>query len=49
MVVWVPNELPDDELKALTTVDRLYTPTKPDWRFIIRVAGIGTPARPRPS
>ncbi|MGH3933935.1 MAG: type I-G CRISPR-associated protein Csb2, partial [Pseudonocardiaceae bacterium] len=33
LVVWVPNGLPDDELKALTSVDRLYTPVNPDWRL----------------
>jgi CRISPR-associated protein Csb2 len=48
LVVWVPNGLPDDELKALTNVDRLYTPANPDWRLIIRVAGIGTPAQAAP-
>ena len=45
LVVWVPNGLPDDELKALTSVDRLYTPVNPDWRLTIRVAGIGTSAQ----
>ncbi|MGH3914481.1 MAG: type I-G CRISPR-associated protein Csb2, partial [Pseudonocardiaceae bacterium] len=44
LVVWVPKGLPEDELKALTSVDRLYTPANPDWRLTIRVAGIGTPA-----
>ncbi len=48
LVVWVPGGLPDDELKALTDVDRLYTPAKPDWRLIIRVAGIGTAAQVAP-
>lgn len=48
LVVWVPNELPDDEMKALTTVDRLYTPANPDWRLTIRVAGIGTPGQVAP-
>ncbi|MFN2494336.1 MAG: type I-U CRISPR-associated protein Csb2 [Pseudonocardiaceae bacterium] len=48
LVAWVPNGLPDDELKALTTVDRLYTPANPDWRLTIRVAGIGTPAQAAP-
>ena len=47
-MVWVPNGLPDDELKALTNVDRLYTPANPDWRLIIRVAGIGTAAQAAP-
>lgn len=48
LVVWVPDGLPDDELKALTNVDRLYTPANPDWRIIIRVAGIGTAAQVAP-
>ncbi len=48
LVVWVPNGLLDDELKALTSVDRLYTPVNPDWRLIIRVAGIGAPAQVAP-
>ncbi|MGH4010012.1 MAG: type I-G CRISPR-associated protein Csb2 [Pseudonocardiaceae bacterium] len=48
LVVWVPNGLPDDELKALTSVDRLYTPVNPDWRLTIRVAGIGAPAQVAP-
>lgn len=48
LVVWVPNGLPDDELKALTNVDRLFTPANPDWRLIIRVAGIGTAAQAAP-
>jgi CRISPR-associated protein Csb2 len=48
LVVWVPNKLPDDELKALTRVDRLYSKVNPDWRLIVRVAGIGTPAQAAP-
>ncbi|MGH3985374.1 MAG: type I-G CRISPR-associated protein Csb2 [Pseudonocardiaceae bacterium] len=48
LVVWTPNGLPEDELKALTTVDRLYTPANPDWRLIIRVAGIGALAQVAP-
>jgi len=48
LVVWVPNELPDDELKALTSVDRLYTPANPDWRLTIRVARIAAPAQVAP-
>jgi CRISPR-associated protein Csb2 len=48
LVVWVPGELPDDELKALTDVDRLYTPVNLDWRLIVRVAGIGTPEQVAP-
>lgn len=48
LVVWVPNELPDDELKALTAVDRLYSKVNLDWRLTIRVAGIGTPVQAAP-
>ncbi|MGH3823371.1 MAG: type I-G CRISPR-associated protein Csb2 [Pseudonocardiaceae bacterium] len=48
LVVWVPNELPDDELKALTSVDRLYSKINLDWWLTIRVAGIGTPAQVAP-
>lgn len=48
LVVWVPGGLPDDELKALTGVNRLYTPANPDWRLIIRVAGVGTAAHVAP-
>lgn len=48
LVVWVPNGLPDDELKALTSVDRLYSNVNPDWRLTVRVAGIGTPAQVAP-
>ncbi|MGH3897654.1 MAG: type I-G CRISPR-associated protein Csb2 [Pseudonocardiaceae bacterium] len=48
LVVWVPNGLLDDELKALTNVDRLYTLANPNWRLVIRVAGIGTPAQVAP-
>ncbi|MGH8571073.1 MAG: type I-G CRISPR-associated protein Csb2, partial [Gammaproteobacteria bacterium] len=48
LVVWTPNGLPRDELKALTSVDRLYTPANPDWRLTLRVAGIGTPAKVTP-
>lgn len=48
LVIWVPNALPDDELKALTSVDRLYSNVNPNWRLILRVAGIGTPAQVAP-
>ncbi len=48
LVVWVPDGLSNEELKALTSVDRLYTPANPDWRLIIRVAGIGTPVQVAP-
>ncbi len=56
LVVWVPNGIPEDELKALTKLDKLYGPFNPDWKLTIRIAGIGTPAQvapelmpPRPS
>ncbi|MGH3796121.1 MAG: type I-G CRISPR-associated protein Csb2 [Pseudonocardiaceae bacterium] len=48
LVVWTPDGLPEDELKALTSVDRLYTPTNPGWRLTIRVAGLGPPAQVAP-
>lgn len=48
LVVWVPSGLPDDELKALTSVDRLYSKVNPDWRLTVRVAGIGTPGQVAP-
>jgi CRISPR-associated protein Csb2 len=48
LVVWVPSGLPEDELEALTRVDRLYTPVNPDWRLTIRVAGIGAPCHVAP-
>jgi CRISPR-associated protein Csb2 len=48
LMVWVPNELTDDELKALTGVDKLYSKISPDWLLTIRVAGIGTPAQVAP-
>jgi CRISPR-associated protein Csb2 len=48
LVVWTPNGLPEDELKALTSVVELYTPANPDWRLVIRVAGIGAPAQVAP-
>ncbi|MDQ3763511.1 MAG: type I-U CRISPR-associated protein Csb2 [Actinomycetota bacterium] len=48
LVVWAPNGLPDDELKALTSVDRLYSPVNSNWRLTLRVAGIGTPAQAAP-
>jgi CRISPR-associated protein Csb2 len=48
LVVWVPNGLPDDELKALTSVDQLYSKVNPDWRLTVRVAGIGTPGQVAP-
>lgn len=48
LVVWTPNTLPDDELTALTSVDRLFSPISPEWRLTIRVAGIGTAAQVAP-
>lgn len=41
LVVWTPHGLPDDELKALTGVTRLYSPVRQSWRLAVRVAGIG--------
>jgi CRISPR-associated protein Csb2 len=48
LVVWAPGELPDDELKALTSVNRLYSKVNTDWRLVIRVAGIGAAAQAAP-
>ncbi|HSZ30293.1 MAG TPA: type I-U CRISPR-associated protein Csb2 [Pseudonocardiaceae bacterium] len=48
LVVWVPNGMPDDELKALTSVNQLYSKVNPDWRLTVRVAGIGTPGQVAP-
>ena len=48
LMVWTTNGLPDDELKALTSVDRLYSPANPSWRLTVRVAGIATPAQVAP-
>ncbi|MGH3943228.1 MAG: type I-G CRISPR-associated protein Csb2 [Pseudonocardiaceae bacterium] len=48
LVVWVPGTLPEDELKALTSIDQLYTKINPAWRLTLRVAGIGTPAQVAP-
>ncbi|MCA1672163.1 MAG: type I-U CRISPR-associated protein Cas5/Cas6, partial [Actinobacteria bacterium] len=48
LMVWTPDGLPDDELKALTSVERLYSPLNPSWRLAVRVAGIGTPAQVAP-
>ncbi len=41
LVVWAPDGLPDDELKALTDVTRLYSPVRESWKMAVRVAGIG--------
>lgn len=48
LVVWTPNGLPEDELKALTALDRLYSPVNPQWKLTVRVAGIGTPTQAAP-
>lgn len=42
LVVWAPGGLPEDELKALTDVQKLYSTVNPSWRLTLRVAGIGT-------
>ena len=41
-MVWAPGGLPEDELKALTAVECLYSKVNPAWRLTVRVAGIGT-------
>lgn len=48
LVIWAPNGLPEDELKALTKLDKLYSPFNPSWRLTIRIARIGTPAQVAP-
>ncbi|MGH3870241.1 MAG: type I-G CRISPR-associated protein Csb2 [Pseudonocardiaceae bacterium] len=45
LVIWAPNGLPEDELKAVTKLDKLYSPVNPDWKLTIRIAEIGTPAQ----
>ena len=45
LVVWALNGLPEDELKALTKLDKLYSPFNLNWKLRVRVAGIGTPAQ----
>jgi CRISPR-associated protein Csb2 len=42
LIVWTPDGLPDDELKALADVGRLFSPMNESWRLTIRVAGIGS-------
>ncbi|GDY31828.1 type I-G CRISPR-associated protein Csb2 [Gandjariella thermophila] len=41
LLVWAPDGLPEEELKALTAVRRLYSRRNEDWRLTIRVAGLG--------
>ncbi len=45
LVVWALNGLPEDELKAVTKLDKLYSPFNLNWKLTVRVAGIGTPAQ----
>lgn len=42
LVMWAPGGLPEEELKALTDVQKLYSTVNPSWRLTLRVAGIGT-------
>lgn len=41
LVVWAPGGIPDDEVKALTAVRRLYSGLNTSWQATLRVAGIG--------
>jgi CRISPR-associated protein Csb2 len=41
LLVWAPGGLPEDEVKALTAVDRLYSTQNPNWRLRIRAAAVG--------
>jgi CRISPR-associated protein Csb2 len=41
LVVWAPESLPEDELKVLVSVRRLYSPYNDSWRATLRVAGVG--------
>ncbi|MGH4009076.1 MAG: type I-G CRISPR-associated protein Csb2 [Pseudonocardiaceae bacterium] len=45
LVVWALNGLPEDELNALTKLDKLYSLFNLNWKLRVRVAGIGTPAQ----
>ncbi|MGH3979702.1 MAG: type I-G CRISPR-associated protein Csb2, partial [Pseudonocardiaceae bacterium] len=42
LVVWTPGGLPEDEVKALTSVRQLFSPANESWRLTVRVAGMGT-------
>jgi CRISPR-associated protein Csb2 len=41
LVVWTPGGLPEHELAALTSVRTLASHINPDWRLVLRVAGVG--------
>jgi CRISPR-associated protein Csb2 len=41
LVVWAPQGLPEQELKALTSVRRLTSPANERWRLTVRVSGVG--------
>ncbi|MDN5858647.1 MAG: type I-U CRISPR-associated protein Csb2 [Pseudonocardia sp.] len=42
LLVWDPAGLPADELDALTSVRRLFSPVDERWRAVVRVATVGT-------
>lgn len=48
LLVWTPDRLPDDELKALAEVRQLRSPINESWRLTVRVAGIGPVSRVAP-
>ena len=41
LVVWAEQGLPDQELKALTSIRRLTSPINDRWRLTVRISGIG--------
>jgi CRISPR-associated protein Csb2 len=41
LIVWTPGGLPEHELTALTAVRKLASHINPDWRLVLRVAGVG--------
>lgn len=41
LVVWTPGCLAEHELAALTAVRKLASHINPDWRLVLRVAGVG--------
>jgi CRISPR-associated protein Csb2 len=48
LVVWAPQGLPEQELKALTSVRRLTSPANDRWRLTVRVSGAGAAAEAAP-
>jgi CRISPR-associated protein Csb2 len=42
LLVWVPGELSEKELRALASVRRLYSRQNESWRLTVRLAGTGS-------